>query len=216
MKALGSGLLRALRRVSHRLRRLAATPDIAHWLLIHSLYKGALGRVVDPELLATRIYQLQSGVSAQGLAEELVASAEFQARHGSSQKVDTEYLTALYRDGLGRQPDPEELAHWLAEGAKGATRAKLLVAFSASDEAIAKVTNLYVCSLYRTALGRSADKVGLTNCIRQVQSGSTLDAVAEGVVRSPEFQSRHGTNQNIDVNFLRALYRDGLGRQPDP
>src|ERR1700737_5505060 len=74
-------------------------------LLVNSFYKTAFGRPADPDGLANRIQQLQSGVPLVALAEELVASAEFQARHGQSQRVDTEYLTILYRDGLGRQPD---------------------------------------------------------------------------------------------------------------
>jgi SAM-dependent methyltransferase len=105
-------------------------------LLINSFYKAAFGRLAEPEGLAHRIHQLESGVSPEALGAELVGSAEFQARHGSSQKVDTEFLTALYRDGLGRQPDPKGLAHWLAEGEKGATRAKVLTAFAGSDEAL--------------------------------------------------------------------------------
>jgi glycosyltransferase involved in cell wall biosynthesis len=105
-------------------------------LLVNSFYKAAFGRLADPQGLAHRIRQLQSGVSPEDLAEELVACAEFQARHGSSQTVDKKYLTALYRAGLGRQPDPEWLANWLAAGEKGATRAKVLAAFAGSDEAM--------------------------------------------------------------------------------
>src|SRR5271166_4440013 len=95
-------------------------------LLVNSFYKAAFGRLPDPEGAGICTQQLQSGLSSQMLAEQLVDSPEFKARHGSSQKVDAEYLTALYRDGLGRQPDPEWLARWLAEGEKGATRAKVL------------------------------------------------------------------------------------------
>jgi ubiquinone/menaquinone biosynthesis C-methylase UbiE len=57
-------------------------------LLVNSFYRAAFGRLADPQGLAHRIQQLQSGVSPEDLAEELVASAEFQTRYGSSQTVD--------------------------------------------------------------------------------------------------------------------------------
>src|SRR5271166_5691733 len=104
--------------------------------LVNSLYKAAFGRLAEPEGLANRIHQLQSGVSLEVLAEEFVGSPEFQTRHGTSRSVDTKYLTALYRDGLGLKPDLKYLAHWLAEGKKGATRAKVLAAIAGSAEAL--------------------------------------------------------------------------------
>jgi hypothetical protein len=87
--------------------------------LVNSLYKAAFGRLAEPEGLANRIHQLQSGVSLEVLAEEFVGSPEFQTRHGTSRSVDTKYLTVLYRDGLGLKADLKHLAHWLAEGKKG-------------------------------------------------------------------------------------------------
>ena len=84
----------------------------------------AFGRAAGEEELANQVQQIQSGVSLEVLAERLVGSAEYQTRHGTGRKVDTEYLTTLYRDGLGREPGSEELTHWLVEGEKGATRAK--------------------------------------------------------------------------------------------
>jgi SAM-dependent methyltransferase len=123
-----------------RLRRKREPPqrgDSAR--LVGSFYKAAFGRLAEPQGLAHHMRQLQSGLTPEVLAEQLVGSTEFQARYGSSQNVDTEFLTALYRDGLGREPDPEGLAHWLAEGEKGASRAKVLAAFAGSDEALQKV-----------------------------------------------------------------------------
>ncbi len=104
--------------------------------LVNSIYKAAFGRLVEPEGLANRIHQLQSGASLEDLAEEFVVSPEFLTRHGTSRSVDTKYLTALYRDGLGLKPDLKYLAHWLAEGKKGATRAKVLAAVAGSAEAL--------------------------------------------------------------------------------
>jgi glycosyltransferase involved in cell wall biosynthesis len=117
--------------------------------VVNSLYQTAFGRRADPQGLANRIHQLQSGVPLEILAQELVGSPEFQARHGSNQKVDIEYITALYLDGLGRKPDPEGFASWLAMGAKGGTRAKVLAAFAASEEALEKALTVVPALLTR-------------------------------------------------------------------
>jgi len=224
--------------VQHLLRRRSAngvTPEANLPELgdpsrfVHSLYKAAFGRLADPVGLADCIQQLRSGVSLEVLAEHLVGSAEFQVRHGTSEKVVTEYLTALYRDGLGREPDPEGLARWLGEGEKGVTRAQVLAALAGSDEALEKAgasrsanspqlgdPSRFVHSLYKPAFGRHADPAGLAGCIQQLQSGVSLEALAGRLVASAEFQARHGSSQTVDLEYVTALYFDGLGREPDP
>ena len=139
LKALGSRMLRPFPKLSAHLYRLAMVPDaVAAKSLVNSLYKAAFGCVAEEAGLAAWVRDLRSGMSANLLAEHFVRMAEFQQRHGSSEKVDINYVTALYRDGLGRPPKLEELAFWLAKGEKGATRAKVLAEIAGSDEAVAR------------------------------------------------------------------------------
>jgi GT2 family glycosyltransferase len=192
--------------------------------LVNSLHKAAFGRLADPDGLAAGVRQLHSGMPVQVLAEQLAASTEFQARHGTSRMVDAKYVTALYRDGLGREPDPEGLASW---SGTGATQAEVLATFARSDEALEKASpapailsetdaERVVNSLYKTALGRGADASGLADCMSQLQSGVSVESVAAQLVDSAEFRARHGSSQTVDIPFITALYRDGLGREPDP
>src|SRR5258707_539122 len=81
-------------------------------LLAKSLYRTAFGYAVDSSELENCTRQFESGISLETVAAQLVDSAEFRERHGSSQTVDLPYITALYRDGLGREPDPGGLARW--------------------------------------------------------------------------------------------------------
>jgi glycosyltransferase involved in cell wall biosynthesis/2-polyprenyl-3-methyl-5-hydroxy-6-metoxy-1,4-benzoquinol methylase len=118
-------------------------------LLVNSFYKVAFGRFAEPEGLAHHIRRLQSGVSSEDLAEDFVRSAELKARHGSNQRVDARYLVALYRDGLGRRPDPKGLKGWLAAAEKGATRAEVLAGFALSTEALEK-TSARFAKRYKT------------------------------------------------------------------
>ena len=87
-------------------------------LQVLSLYKAAFRRLADPTELANCVQQLQAGGSLDALAEGLATSPEFHARHGPTPKVDTEFLNALYRDGLallGSPPPRRMVGHraWL-------------------------------------------------------------------------------------------------------
>ena len=156
LKALGRSVPQPLPSFSRRLYGLALAPDTVATtaglaatiatslpqqrdlsLLVNSLYKTAFGRIAHSDGLANCSRRLRLGASLEVLAEEIVTSIEFQTRHGSDRRVDMKYLTALYRDGLGRLPNLENLAFWLAEGE--VTRAKVLATIAGSDEALEKL-----------------------------------------------------------------------------
>src|SRR5579864_7414230 len=65
--------------------------------LVNSLYKAAFGCGADPSQLANCMRQLESGVYLETVAAQLVDSADFRARHGSSSEIDIAYLRSLYR-----------------------------------------------------------------------------------------------------------------------
>jgi O-antigen biosynthesis protein len=184
--------------------------------LVHCLYRAAFGTFATPEGLARYVGWLHSGSSFQAVAKDIVRSAAFQQRHGSEQAVDHEFITALYRNGLGREPDPQGLASWVSAAEKGATRAIVLAAFASSDESLKMHRTVLVQSLYRTAFGRWPGNERLATSLDALQSGISIEILSENFVRSPEFQSRYGSGSSVDAAFLTALYRDGLGREPDP
>jgi hypothetical protein len=111
-------------------------PDLRDRLLVNSLYKTAFGRAPEETGLAAWARELQSGTSLQVVAERLATSTEFRQRHGTSEEVDIKYISALYYNTLGREPNLDALAFWLAQGQNGGTRGKVLegVAGSALSE----------------------------------------------------------------------------------
>ena len=140
LKALGRSLLQPFPKLSAHLNRLASAPDtVAPKSLVNSLYKAAFGCAAEEAGMAPWARELRSGMSVEVLAERFVQSAEFRQRHGPSEEVDINYVTALYHDGLGRPPKLEELAIWLAKAEKGATRAQVLAGMAGSDEALARI-----------------------------------------------------------------------------
>jgi GT2 family glycosyltransferase len=150
LKALGRKTLEPFPGLSRRLYHLATASDNlvstheAALLIksLYSLYKTAFGRMADEKDIAAHLRALDSRTSLEVLGERIVGSPEFQARHGSSLDVDLNYITAIYQEGLGRPPDLESLAFWLAEGAKGATRGRVLASVAASEEALARAGSI--------------------------------------------------------------------------
>ncbi len=68
--------------------------------------------------------------------------------------------------------------------------------------------------LYRAALGRQPDLPGLGFWIAAVDGGATLEAMTDGFAASEEFQRLYVGKDNVQL--VDALYRNVLGREPDP
>ena len=71
-----------------------------------------------------------------------------------------------------------------------------------------------VLRLYQAALGRAPDQMGFQSWVNAIKSGASLASVADGIIGSPEFQQRFGTNPT-DGAFVDQLYSNVLHRAPD-
>jgi hypothetical protein len=92
---------------------------------------------------------MRAGNALELVANAFVASQEFQLTYGTLD--NTQYVTLLYENALGRQPDPTGLANWTGQLAGGTPRGQVLIGFSQSPEAI----NLFAPTL-RTFLSYDA------------------------------------------------------------
>ena len=100
------------------------------------LYLSALLRVPDQPGLDAWVNYIRAGNTLQSMADLFASSAEFMNRYGAMD--NTAYVTALYQNILGRQPDPDGLADWVGQLDKGtATRSQVLIGFAQSQEAVA-------------------------------------------------------------------------------
>jgi hypothetical protein len=70
-----------------------------------------------------------------------------------------------------------------------------------------------VYRLYEAVLGRAPDQAGLTSWTNELNSGVSLQTVAENFVDSSEFQVNNGSLDYAD--FVKLLYTDVLHRAPD-
>jgi len=99
------------------------------------LYISALLRVPDEAGFDNWVAYVRAGNSLQMTADAFAGSAEFTNRYGAMSNTD--YVTALYENILGREPDPAGLADWVGQlGAGTATRSQILIGFAQSQEAM--------------------------------------------------------------------------------
>ena len=126
-------------------------------------------------------------------------------------------MTNLYRELLGREPDPQGLASWLASlGQTGDTpglRARIVQSFLNSSE----YAGHWVSCVYETFLQRAPDAGGLQFWAQQLgrpgsQQGPGEQAVLAALVSSPEYVSLHG---GANDGWIEGLYQDVLGRIAD-
>lgn len=88
---------------------------------VTQLYIALFGRAPDPEGLAFWVQRLQEGQSVKSVANTMLATAPGQEMYPESMS-SVEVVVALYRNVLGREPDPAGLIYWsnrLDNGSEG-------------------------------------------------------------------------------------------------
>ena len=132
------------------------------------------------------------------------------------------FVSGLYQDVLGRQPEPAGRSAWasflLANCNMGGFNA-IGVAFYDSLEfrnVRALTLNGVVTSLYRAFLDRDPEPGGLAWWVQHFRDERV--AVATGFIRSAEFRSRRPdrTDRAAVTAVVTRFYREILGRAPDP
>lgn len=145
-----------------------------------------------------------------GLRQETPATG-----HASTQLVDpnppidsaARFVTALYRDVLGRAPDSAGLQFWANHLRDGASRDELAAGFWESAEH----RGAQVDELYSRFLHRVADPNGRAFWISTFKNGSDENGVALGFLTSAEYSSSHASAEA----FIGSLYTDVLSRASD-
>ena len=104
---------------------------------ITRLYLAYFERQPDPSGLAFWVDRCDRDVSTLvGISDAFADSAEFVARYGTL--GNAAFVTLVYRNVLGRAPDPNGLQSWLDFIARGAPRGEVMLGFSESPEFVAK------------------------------------------------------------------------------
>jgi V8-like Glu-specific endopeptidase len=101
--------------------------------LAYRMYQVAFDRAPDAGGLGFHIRLLDNGVALRDIANEFIASPEFQATYGALDNAA--FVRLLYENALNREPDPGGYAFYTGNLDHGiGTRADMLVAFTQSPE----------------------------------------------------------------------------------
>lgn len=147
--------------------------------LVQRAYTHYLGRPADPEGLQASLALLANGTEEQ-MTAALIGSLEYYLRSGGT---SAGFLTALYRDVLGRPIDPAGEATWTAALSGGATGEQVATSVLAGEEHRRDL----VAGWYRHFLRRPADPASLAYWVGQLNAGAGNEQVIASLVSSPEY-----------------------------
>lgn len=118
-----------------------------------------------------------------------------------------EYVTAVYNDLFGRDPDPGGLATWTSALSSGTRYGAVADAITSSTEFRAGL----IRDAYAQYLGRRPDPSGLAFWLDQMRKGMHIQQMEAGFLASAEYYRYAGSN---DPDWVYWLYMDVLGREP--
>ena len=149
--------------------------------------------------------------NATGLSEfaQFIASSVSRDRPMPPFATVADLVERQYRDLLSRSPDTAGAGYWEAMiGSGQVSRDRFVAQLVASPEFGGRIAP--IVRLYQAAFGRVPDRAGL---LYWAQSGHGVSVIAGQLSSSPEFHARYG--QPDDAAFVRRLYLNVLGREPD-
>ncbi|HEY4042057.1 MAG TPA: DUF4214 domain-containing protein [Rhodopila sp.] len=183
------------------------------------LYGAALDRAPDVAGLESWTAMIDDGsVPLSQVATDFAASPEFISKYGSLSNAA--FVNQLYENVLGRAPDAPGAQAWNNALSSGVSRGSVIIGFAESAEYEARtvstagdVDNAEIYRLYQTAFDRTPDAAGLAYWSSILASGASPTQVAQGFVKSAEFQREYGAMSVGD--FVSATYQNALHRSPD-
>jgi hypothetical protein len=174
--------------------------------VVTAAYQRYLKR--DPEAagLASWVSALQSGLTDERLEASFIGSPEYIHNHGGTGEA---WVTGLYQDLLGRNPDQVGLNAWLTALHNGQSPADIAYGFAASPEREGQ----RITADYQTYLSRAPEADVVSAWVANFLHGASNEDVVAGFVGSAEYFAKHGANAQ---DWLFAAYQQTLGRTPDP
>ncbi len=135
--------------------------------------------------------------------------------NSSSATTESNWITNLYQEILGREPSTTELSGWISQINQGMTPAQVAKSFVESTEHLTTVITGY----YEQYLDRAPDQAGVNYWMGVWRAAGGPQEVQAGIISSPEYFATAGKlypNLSPDAAWVTALYHDLLNRNVDP
>ncbi len=148
--------------------------------VIKPAYKEFLNRSADASGLSYWTQQLQGGETDEQMQAGFIASDEFFANSGGT---DKDWIDALYQVLLGRQPDSSGENYWVGVLQNGESRDQVANGFTGSQEGLGD----RVLQTYERYLGRGASQSEIAYWVGQYGMGATNEVIVTSFIGSDEF-----------------------------
>lgn len=158
--------------------------------LIRGFYRALLGREPGDHEVQFWLDELRKHGSEARVLAGIAGSLEFSARHPGG---DAEFLTALFRELLGREIEPEALRFWLSRLAATGSRAQVSLEIIQSEEFLRLLINEPSerfggnVGWYQAYLKRAAEAAGVSFWLFILQHSRTWRDVQVGILASAEY-----------------------------
>jgi CSLREA domain-containing protein len=158
-----------------------------------------------------------TGASAGAITSATITILDNDAVTGPN-PIDTnqEFIQALYRDFLGREPDPPGLQGWLntlnncPAGSTSCDRVEVASGFARSEEFATR--GYFIYRLYEGILGRmpqynefTVDMAGVSGFLSSQELETAKQAAIEALMQRPEFKTRYDSTLNDPAGFVNLL-----------
>lgn len=150
--------------------------------LIANSYQRYLGRGPDAGGLDGWLIEMDRGLHIEQMQAGFIASAEFYAGAGSSDRL---WIDALYQSVLGRPASGGEVDYWAGRLRAGASLRGVALGFLYSSEHLTEVVNGYYLDLLR----RSIDPSGQRSWVTAIQNGARDEEIIASIVSSAEYRA---------------------------
>jgi hypothetical protein len=156
-------------------------------LIVAQAYREVLNRPPDPEGLRTyRERLMYEGWSERQIVEQLQRSGEARGINAD------DAIRQIYREVLGRDPDPNGLAHYRAKWREGWTQGQIRADLQRSNEGRDTYVRSVITRAYRELLNRDPDPAGYAVYEKAMrQRGYGEREVRAAIMSGDEYRKLH-------------------------
>ena len=154
------------------------------------LYRATFLRTPDHGGLAYWLQRRGQGTTLASIADSFASSSEFRNRYGGL--TDSQFVSLVYGNVLGRSPDVAGRAYWVGRLAQGLARGQLMASFSQSSEHVRSTAgSVRTVATYDDLLGRVPTAAAHDLIVAAFASNQlTLTTLSTDVFQSAEYRSR--------------------------
>jgi Domain of unknown function (DUF4214) len=153
------------------------------------LYLGFFNRIPDSNGLRGWVATMRGGASIASIATSFASSAEFTQTYGALSNA--QFVTLVYQNVLGRAPDANGNAGWLAQLNNGVSRGQVMTGFTESlENQMRTAPNVFVIMMYEAMLRRAADPAGYLHWVDYINRGQSALDITRGFLVSAEYHYR--------------------------